>query len=39
MDVINKAENYITNVYPPTRGDLLGNGSYGVNFDNKANFS
>lgn len=33
MDVIAKAENYITNVYPPA------NGSYGENFQNKAIFS
>jgi hypothetical protein len=39
MDVMAKARNYVTNIYPPTSGDLLGNGSYGENFNNKAVFS
>ena len=38
-DVITKARNYITNVYPPVKGDTLGNGSYGINFNNKIIFS
>ena len=39
IDVIDNASGYITNVYPPAKGDTLRDGSYGDNFYNKAVFS